>query len=414
MTRFLWITVLVAACGDDDGAAPRTDAGSTGAGCDGNDDCDDGAFCNGPERCMPSDPEADADGCVPGVAPCAVGMTCDETAESCGSTCDAPRDGDGDGSISPACGGNDCDDADPIRFPGNTEVCDVDAHDEDCDASTFGFRDADSDSFPDSACCNEREDATRACGTDCDDAQPSVHPTEAETCDGLDNDCDETIDEAVRVSCWTDEDEDGYAAAGAAGDETCGACPIGRTAREPVEGDIDCDDTRNTVNPAAVERCDGLDSDCSDGGGTDSDEDEDGDMHTAPSFAGCTDGFPKDDCDDRNADVFPGQLTYFARPYCPPGTSDGTCALGSCRAGISGPCMPVALWDYDCDGTTERQPVSSGCAGACAMMACPRVSGPSYSGTPACGTTVQQRTCGCGTGFTCRWTMMPDGPLGCR
>jgi hypothetical protein len=329
--------------------------------------------------------------------------------------CPVPRDADSDGAIAIACGGNDCDDMDPIRFPGATEVCDVDSHDEDCDPSTFGFRDSDMDAFPDEACCNLPPDSMPVCGTDCDDAQPGVHPTEAETCDGLDNDCDEEIDEAVRSTCWADGDEDGFATAGAAAMETCGACPIGTTMREPIDANVDCDDTLDTVYPTAIERCDGLDSDCSDGGGPDSREDEDGDMHTDPSFAGCSDGFPKDDCADHDANVFPGQTAYFGTAWCPLGSSPSTCPVGQCRVGFpAGTCMAVGSFDYDCDGTDERQPVAAGCFGACRVMACPRSEGPSYTGTPACGSSVAQRRCGCNASFTCVFSAQPDAPLGCH
>lgn len=37
--------------------------------------------------------------------------------------------------------GDDCDDDDPDRYPGNFEICDDDDHDEDCDPTTFGTRD---------------------------------------------------------------------------------------------------------------------------------------------------------------------------------------------------------------------------------------------------------------------------------
>jgi hypothetical protein len=109
------------------------------------------------------------------------------------------EDADGDGVPSAACGGADCDDADPNRFPGATEVCDGD--DEDCDDATFGG-DADGDGYASSACCN----GAGNCGDDCDDALNTVNPRAAETCNaGVDDDCDGLADAAdgVCVPCTT-------------------------------------------------------------------------------------------------------------------------------------------------------------------------------------------------------------------
>ncbi len=114
-------------------------------------DCSDGLHCNGSERCAPGRPGADARGCLAGRQPCASGQRCDEARN----TCAAVRiDQDGDGTDSAQTGGNDCDDNDARRFPGNVEICDVDGRDEDCDFTTPGRRDADRDGFDDASCIN--------------------------------------------------------------------------------------------------------------------------------------------------------------------------------------------------------------------------------------------------------------------
>ena len=100
-------------------------------------------------------------------------------------------DFDGDGYGAPPCG-DDCDDHDSSRYPGATEVCDLD--DEDCNDTTYGA-DFDGDGFESALCCN----GPGNCGADCDDSLSTVNPTAAESCNGLDDDCDANIDEAVCV-----------------------------------------------------------------------------------------------------------------------------------------------------------------------------------------------------------------------
>lgn len=119
-------------------------------------------------------------------------------------------DEDGDGSDSQACGGADCDDADPRRAPGRPEICDAAMLDEDCDVTTSGSRDADGDGSIDAACCNVDASGGRVCGNDCDDQRPGVSRTVPEVCDGLDNDCDGGTDEGVQHVLWRDRDGDGF------------------------------------------------------------------------------------------------------------------------------------------------------------------------------------------------------------
>lgn len=95
-----------------------------------------------------------------------------------------PRDVDGDGHESARYGGDDCDDHDQNRYPGNTEVCDSGHHDEDCNPETFGYRDADGDGVVDASCCNLLSNGQRRCGTDCDDNNRAIQPA-SQVCDGM-------------------------------------------------------------------------------------------------------------------------------------------------------------------------------------------------------------------------------------
>jgi Putative metal-binding motif len=162
-------------------------------------------------------------------------------------------DRDSDGFQSEDCGGADCDDHDPLRFPENPEVCD--GADNNCngdiDEGLAGGVDADGDGYT-------------FCQGDCNDNDPTVYPYAPERCDGRDNDCDGDSDGDA------DCDGDGFSFRGG-----------------------DCDDDDLEVYPYAPEICDGKDNDCD--GDIDGDADCDGDGY---SFRG-------GDCDDNDLEVYP-------------------------------------------------------------------------------------------------------------
>jgi hypothetical protein len=167
----------------------------------------------------------------------------------------ATVDVDGDGES--AC--TDCDDDDPGRYHGATEVCDSD--DEDCDDTTYGVLDVDADGYTSWACCN-----SGTCGDDCDDANPAASPVGGEVCNGIDDDCDGLVDEALpTVIYFPDCDRDGAGDSTVAGITGCAApsTPPGCTGGVWVDNSNDCDDTDPSVHRGATDFCgDSTDSDC--------------------------------------------------------------------------------------------------------------------------------------------------------
>ena len=223
-------------------------------------DCEDGIFCNGQEACLPGFALADDFGCAPGPARCAQGEACAEEDQTCAVDCaGVAADHDGDGVIAVACGGADCDDHDPDRFPGNAETCDDGVggmHDEDCDPLTFGVVDADGDGEVASYCCNADPDGVH-CGTDCDDESRGRRAGQLEVCDGADNDCDERVDEETAPVPWyQDGDGDGF---GVADTFTMSCAPVAGHSLLAT----DCDDTNAERHPAQLDACDLLDNNCS-------------------------------------------------------------------------------------------------------------------------------------------------------
>jgi hypothetical protein len=164
----------------------------------------------------------------------------------------------------------DCDDDDPTVNPDAEELCD--GVDNDCDGridedlplSSWVF-DADADGYG----AEPAIDACRAPGegfvpfdsyTDCNDDDANVFPGAPEQCNGIDDDCNNLIDDGVVVSTWyADVDGDGFGLDSSAVDD----CAAPSDDHVLVGGD--CDDDQPTVFPADDEDgalCDGLDNDC--------------------------------------------------------------------------------------------------------------------------------------------------------
>ncbi|HMV65572.1 MAG TPA: putative metal-binding motif-containing protein [Myxococcota bacterium] len=283
-----------------------------------------------------------------------------------GESCFLDQDGDGFGGIStlttPAfdCDapnatlvGGDCNDALGSVNPDAAEIV-GDNVDQDCDGVDDCYQDIDHDSYGsdvvipgDDLFCNGGGESRNH--LDCLDygmisgvPAASINPGAAEVCNGVDDDCDEAIDDedtslTSPTTWYRDGDSDGY------GDDnvTRQSCaqPPGFVSRYG-----DCQDGMPSINPGADEICDlaGMDEDC-DGTANEDDPDiadlsvfyPDADRDTYGNNdprTGVEACFPPagyvendDDCDDTSAQAHPGGTE---RPYdghdndCDPATLD--------------------------------------------------------------------------------------------
>ncbi len=159
----------------------------------------------------------------PGINPEAYDVCENGVDEDCTGTdaqCDClSTDGDGDGyGIGAACSPIDCDDGDSNVNPGASEACN--GVDDDCDGSIDEGFDSDGDGWT-------------TCEGDCNDGNSGTFPGAVEVCDGADQDCDGIVDEGY------DSDGDGWS--------SCGG---------------DCVDTNSSINPGQTDTCNGTDNDC--------------------------------------------------------------------------------------------------------------------------------------------------------
>ena len=174
-------------------------------------------------------------------------------------------------------------------------------------------------------------------GIDCAPQDSNVWPGAPESCNGRDDDCDQSIDEGLPMTQrFVDDDGDGHAG-------------------------------------TAVQRC------ASD--------------PTSQESA--------DDCMDDNALVYPGQGGVFATPACGRGFTPCLSGVGGwrCKPAGADACdatLREARWDYDCDDDVVGEPfvtepckTADSCGGGCGP------SGFLPTATPDCGSTQTYQVCRC-------------------
>jgi hypothetical protein len=204
------------------------------------------------------------------------------------------------------------------------------------------------------AACPDNDHDGHTVATDCNDNNPSINPAAAESCDGHDNDCDGTVDEACQTC--TDTDNDGFRA-----QPSCGTT-------------VDCNDTNPTIHPAASELCDGIDNNCT--ATIDEGFDLATDMqncgacgHVCPMGSACNAG----QCQMGSQEVC-NNIDDDGNGLVDDGLGLVTCGVGACQTqaaaclgGLPQTCTPLSPTnevcngvDDDCDGTTDE-----GCSLTC-------------------------------------------------
>ena len=270
--------------------------------------------------------------------------------------------------------GGDCDDANPNISIGIPEVCN--GWDDDCDGvvdeDTLDcddyFFDGDTDGYGDDelklCLCEAGQGYTATVGGDCDDNSGSIHPGVQEVCNGLDDNCNDDIDEDGSLGCFTfyqDHDEDGF------GNSFKSQCLCGPKEDFTATGGGDCNDQEAMANPGMGEICDGIDNNCNnktDEDGSDGciiyymDGDGDGYGITAASQCTCApvgvySATKGGDCNDTNFHINPGAVEL-----CD--SVDNNC-LGGIDEGFPDTDGDGVVDCLDTDKDGDNDPVGSDC-----------------------------------------------------
>ena len=283
---------------------PQIDEGFTDTDADGEADC--------------VDSDDDDDGVVDELDNCPLIANpgqANHDSDLLGDACDDDDDNDGDPDVS------DCQPWDGLIFTGQVETCD--GADNDCDTPPQideGFSDHDADMEADCVDTDDDNDGDPDT-SDCQPFDAAIHDGAAETCDGVDNNCDAQVDEG-----FSDDDGDLQADCVDLDDDNDG---------DPDTSD--CQPLNAAVYAGADEVCDGIDNDC------DAQTDEGFGDHDGDGLGDCVDD---DDDGDGDPDVtdcrpFDGAISQFATEIC-----DG--ADNNCDAQVD-----EGFTDTDSDGVRD-------------------------------------------------------------
>ncbi len=161
---------------------------------------------------------------------------------------------------------SDCNDANNLINPSATEICN--AIDDNCNATIDEglifvnyYTDADADSYgsnivsPVNSCSAIVGKVTN--NSDCNDANFAIKPGATEICNGIDDNCNASIDEGlIFANYYTDGDADSYGSSIASPVNSCS--PIAGK----VTNNTDCNDANFAIKPGATEICNGIDDNC--------------------------------------------------------------------------------------------------------------------------------------------------------
>ncbi|TNE83974.1 MAG: hypothetical protein EP330_30875 [Deltaproteobacteria bacterium] len=248
--------------------------------------------------------------------------------------------------------GGDCDDDEGAAYPGNTEICD--GIDNDCLngvddglSTQLFYLDADGDDWGAGTAVNACVAPPQHVATpgDCDDGNSAVNPDASEVCNGINDDCNNGVDEGLPTTVWYyDGDTDTY------GDPSNSQTTCDTTLANHVDRAGDCNDNDNTIYPNQTDDCNGVNNDCDgqvdedDPPATwyaDSDRDNYGDPNTSQQACTQPNRYVADnrDCNDGDDTVHP-----FAVDDCNGVNND-------CDASVDED-DPPATWFYDGDTDT--------------------------------------------------------------